>query len=126
MQLSIIIPAYNESQRLPRTLGLLETLIGATSDLGGARLLETIVVDDGSRDETALVVRQWHGPLPLRLLQLPINQGKGAAARTGMLAAAGDLCLLYDADAATPVGEIANLVQSLRRDRADIAIGSRV
>jgi dolichyl-phosphate beta-glucosyltransferase len=125
MQLSIIIPAYNEEQRLPRTLSLLEEFFRADHAGNGLRLHEIIVADDGSRDGTSAVVRSWHGAIPLRLLRLEKNRGKGAASRAGMLAAEGDCCLLYDADAATPAAEIPNLVLQLR-DGADVVIGSRV
>jgi dolichyl-phosphate beta-glucosyltransferase len=123
MQLSIIIPAYNEEQRLPRTLGLLETFFrDGTGDL---RLHEIIVVDDGSRDGTSAVVRARQSAVHLRLLRLERNRGKGAASRAGMLAADGDCLLIYDADAATPVSEIPRLVEQLWAG-ADVVIGSRV
>ncbi len=125
MQLSIIIPAYNEVQRLPRTLSLLEEFFPHGRADDGLRLYEVIVADDGSRDGTPAIVRAWRGTLPLRLLRLEKNRGKGAASRAGMLGAAGDCCLLYDADAATPPAEIPNLVRQIR-DGADVVIGSRV
>ena len=87
---------------------------------------EVIVVDDGSRDGTSEVARSWNGPLPVQGIRLQRNQGKGAAARAGMLAARGDCCLLYDADAATPPAEILNLAATMRQRQADMVIGSRV
>jgi dolichyl-phosphate beta-glucosyltransferase len=126
MQLSIIIPAYNEEERLPRTLALLEAFFHGPGVAGRLRLREVIVVDDGSRDATSSVVRSWRGTIPLQLIRLERNRGKGAAARAGMLSARGDFCLLYDADAATPVTEIPKLAARLRRDDADLVIGSRV
>ncbi|HEV2971936.1 MAG TPA: dolichyl-phosphate beta-glucosyltransferase [Pirellulales bacterium] len=126
MQLSIIIPAYNEEQRLPRTLSLLEAFFHGSGAVGPLQLREVVVVDDGSRDATSSVVRTWRGAMPLRLIRLEKNSGKGAASRAGMLAAVGDCCLLYDADAATPVSEIPKLAARMCRDRADLVIGSRV
>ena len=114
MQLSIVIPAYNEQDRLPRTLSLLESFFCGRAQ-GNLHLKEVIVVDDGSADATSTVVKAWPGPLPLRLIRFEKNRGKGAAAKAGMLAASGDCCLLYDADAATPVGEIPKLVEQMRR-----------
>ena len=84
------------------------------------------MVDDGSRDETFAVVSQWQGSLPVRGIRFEENRGKGAAVRTGMLAAEGDCCLFYDADAATPPAEILKLVKALNERQADVVIGSRV
>jgi dolichyl-phosphate beta-glucosyltransferase len=125
MKLSIVIPAYNEQDRLPETLSRLESFF-----CGGERaelhVHEVIVVDDGSTDATSAVVSSWPGTLPLRLIRFEKNRGKGAAAKAGMVAADGDCCLLYDADAATPTSEIPKLVEQLRRHGADLVIGSRV
>ena len=126
MQLSIVIPAYNEQDRLPRTLALLEEFFFRSGGSHGLQLKEVIVVDDGSTDATSVVANSWHGALPMRVIRFERNRGKGAAARAGMLAARGDGCLLYDADAATPTSEIPKLVERLGRDGADLVIGSRV
>jgi len=126
MRLSIIIPAYNEEQRLPSTLAQLESFFCGRAAAAKVALAEVIVVDDGSRDGTSEVSRSWNGRLPVRGIRLEQNQGKGAAARTGMLAASGDCCLLYDADAATPPAEIAMLIRTMQQRQADIVIGSRV
>ena len=128
MQLSIIIPAYNEQERLPRTLSLLESFFGDAhpATAGELRLAEIIVVDDGSADATASVLRSRPSAISIELIRFEKNRGKGAAARAGMLAARGDCCLLYDADAATPVEEIPKLVEQMRLKEADVVIGSRV
>lgn len=126
MDLSIIIPAYNEEQRLPRTLSLLESFFGHGRRSDIPRLREIVVVDDGSTDGTSSVVGSHRGAIPLELIRFEKNRGKGAAARAGMLAARGDCCLLYDADAATPPGEIPKLADSLRTNAVDVVIGSRV
>jgi len=127
MRLSIVIPAYNEEQRLPSTLSELEAFfVGRSAMSAKIAVDEVIVVDDGSRDGTSEVTRSWNGPLPVQGIRLEQNQGKGAAARAGMLAARGDCCLLYDADAATPPAEIINLAATMRQRQADVVIGSRV
>lgn len=123
MTLSIIIPAYNEADRLPRTLAMIERWM--LSD-PAAELTEVILVDDGSTDETMAVLAHWHHRLPITEIRLPVNRGKGAAVRAGMLQATADLLLLYDADGATPMEEVNHLIHDLHEKRADIAIGSRV
>ncbi len=122
--LSIVIPAYNEEKRLGATLLEIARAVtsGALQDL---RLTEVIVSDDGSTDLTVRIAEDWKTQLPVKIVQLPANRGKGAAVRAGMLAATGDLFLMYDADGATPITEITKLFAALH-DGADIAIGSRV
>ncbi len=123
MTLSIVIPAYNEAKRLPKTLERLQDCFAAQTDV---TLLEVIVVDDGSQDGTAAMAAEWAGRLPIRTEILPLNQGKGAAVRTGVLAAHGDLVLFYDADGATPPSEILKLIAVQRQTSADVVIGSRI
>ena len=116
MLLSVIIPAYNESQRLPATLKKVEAYLRQHHPDA-----EILVVDDGSSDDTAEVARRssW----PIRLIVQPHNQGKGAAVRTGMLAARGEWRLLCDADLSTPIEELEKLL--VYTNQADIIIGSR-
>src|SRR5487761_998958 len=97
MDLSLVVPAYNEESRLPPSLTLIRSYLDATS-----RPYEVLVVDDGSRDLTRqLVQRAQPGWPQLQLTTLADNQGKGAAVRVGMLAAAGRLRLFSDADLST-------------------------
>lgn len=118
--LSVVLPAYNEQDRL---LPYLTSIILYLSQRGDP--YEIVVVDDGSRDETAQRVRQFAAHArEVRLVQLPGNAGKGAAVRAGMLAAHGMLRLMADADGATPIQEIERLEQALT-EGADLAIGSR-
>lgn len=118
--LSVIIPAYNEEARLPRTLDSAYTYLSKRG-----RSFEIIVVDDGSLDHTVQEVEKFAETRPnVRVLQYSPNQGKGYAVRTGMLAARGDLVLFNDADGASPIEEIEKLELSIA-DGADIAIGSR-
>ena len=117
---SIIIPAYNESQRLGATLDrVLEFLHSA------GWTAEVLVVDDGSTDSTAEIARRYSAQHPeFRLLQNPGNRGKGYSVRHGMLEATGDLLLFTDADLSAPIAEAGKLFARLAAG-ADVAIGSR-
>lgn len=118
--LSVVIPAYNEAERLPRYVP--DVVAFARSLPGGA---EIIVVDDGSRDGTADYVRSVAASAPeVRLCQLRPNRGKGAAVQCGVLAAAGRYVLFADADGATPIAECAKLLRAAERG-ADVVIASR-
>ena len=120
--LSVIIPAYDEEDRLPATLR--ETL----AFLDASTLsYEVIVVDDGSVDRTAELVAEIAQSAPaLRLIRLAENSGKGFAVRSGFINAAGDRLLFMDADGATALEEIVNFVNVMTETGADIIIGSRV
>jgi dolichyl-phosphate beta-glucosyltransferase len=121
VSLSIVIPAYNERWRLPTTL----IDIVDYFDQRPQRTYEVIVVDDGSKDETDLVVRKFEKVRTcIRLLRLPNNQGKGFAVKMGALNATGQRVIFLDADGATPIAEIERLDRALDNG-ADIAIGSR-
>ncbi len=114
--LSIVIPAYNESKRLPATL---QAVLAWAATFAGS--VEVVVVDDGSTDATADEVRRY---AQVRLLVLAQNRGKGHAVRTGVLAATGRRILFMDADLATPLDEFF-LLQSALDAGAQVAIGSR-
>ena len=117
---SIIIPAYNESARLGTTL---DRVLGYVSAEHWDA--EVIVVNDGSRDGTADLVRGYAESHPcLRLLENPGNRGKGYSVRNGMLNASGDMLLFSDADLAAPIEESWRLFSALESG-SDIAIGSR-
>ncbi|HXK33177.1 MAG TPA: dolichyl-phosphate beta-glucosyltransferase [Dehalococcoidia bacterium] len=124
---SIVLPAYNEAERLPAGLDRVIDYL-RTQPYGS----EVVVTDDGSRDATPDIVRARAATaedrphdVSVRLLQHARNQGKGAAIRTGMLAAEGDFVFFMDADLATPPEEIGTLLGELERG-ADIASGSRI
>ncbi len=119
-ELSVVIPAFNEEERLPGSLAALAAYLAARpSHLG----VEVIVVDDGSRDRTAGSAEEAASRqgLPLSLLGGDTNRGKGHAVRTGVLAARGDFVLVSDADFSTPIHEW----EKLRAAGAPVAIGSR-
>jgi dolichyl-phosphate beta-glucosyltransferase len=117
-QLSIVIPAYNEEDRLPGTLDeTLGYLQRRRNKQGPAFTYEIIIVDDGSKDSTAAVALGYvktHGIDAVRLLRLPYNCGKGRAVREGMLIARGQTCLFMDADGATRVSDIELLEAALQ------------
>jgi dolichyl-phosphate beta-glucosyltransferase len=118
--LSIVIPAYNEEQRLPRTLRAVAAYVAR-----GRRRAEIIVVDDGSTDGTSAVTLALASTVPaVRLIRLARNGGKGLAVRTGVVNAAGQTILFCDADGATPIEELSRLETGLAAG-ADVAIGSR-
>ncbi len=120
MRYSIIIPAYNESRRIEPTL---ERVLAYVSD----QELDTeiIIVNDGSRDNTADIVRRHARQNPsLRLIENPGNRGKGYSVRSGMLHAQGEIMLFSDADLSSPIEESTKLFAAIVSG-ADVAIGSR-
>ncbi len=117
---SIVIPAYNESARLGATLEKVLAYVHAQRWDA-----EVIVVNDGSRDNTADIVRGFVAKDPiLKLLENPGNRGKGYSVRNGMLHAQGRVILFSDADLSSPIEEAPKLLNALEAG-ADIAIGSR-
>ena len=117
---SIVIPAYNEGARLGATL---EKVLGYVREQGWNA--EVIVVNDGSRDNTADLVRGFAAKDPvLRLVENPGNRGKGYAVRNGILNSRGEVVVFSDADLSSPIEEMPKLLAALAAG-ADIAIGSR-
>ena len=117
---SFIVPAYNESERL--TVSLPKILDYVRQQ---ALPSEIIVVNDGSQDDTADVVRRFMAANPdVRLVENPGNRGKGYSVRNGMLHATGDVVLFTDADLSSPIYEADKLFAAIRQG-ADVAIGSR-
>ncbi len=116
---SLVIPAYNEAERLPTTLAQLGRFLQ-----GEAYQAEIVVVDDGSTDATATVVERAAAANPgVRLLRAP-HRGKGAAVRRGMLEARGDLRMMCDADLSMPAYELPKLLAPLAAG-ADLALATR-
>jgi dolichyl-phosphate beta-glucosyltransferase len=134
--LTIIIPAFNEAERLPATLTRLASWSHSQVFAPGPHspsAVEIIVVDDGSRDATTSIA--LHHParaslvnasprLAFRVIRLPLNRGKGAAVKAGVSAAIGDVILFCDADLSTPIEHYLDLAAALSTD-TPIAIGSR-
>jgi len=117
---SFIIPAYNESERLSVSLPKVLDYIHKHK-----LAAEVIVVNDGSSDDTADVVRRFAAAgSEVRLLENPGNRGKGYSVRNGMLHGRGDVLLFTDADLSSPIYEAGKLFDAIAHG-ADIAIGSR-
>ncbi|HVM60096.1 MAG TPA: dolichyl-phosphate beta-glucosyltransferase [Verrucomicrobiae bacterium] len=119
--LSVVIPAYNEEERLRRHVpGMVDFLQSKK------RPFEIVVVNDGSRDRTAETARELARVYPtLRLIDLNPNRGKGGAVKAGMLDARGEYILFTDADQSTPLSEVDKLLAKMETDGYDMAIGSR-
>jgi len=116
--LSVVIPAFNEAVRLPRTV--METLRWCSAQ---NLSFEVVIVDDGSRDDTLALARVFSECDSRVRTMACVHTGKGGAVRVGMLNAKGRYVLFMDADGATPLPEIAKLLALMQR--YDIAIGSR-
>jgi dolichyl-phosphate beta-glucosyltransferase len=117
--LSVVIPAYNEERRLPQTLARVYDYLARQNYPG-----EVLVVDDGSRDQTAQLAEDFaRSHAHVRLVRND-HRGKGYTVRTGMLAARGHIVLFSDADLSTPVEDVEKLMPWFERGY-DIVIGSR-
>ncbi len=117
--LSVVIPAYNEAQRLPKTLAEMTTYLDTQEFTW-----EIIVVDDGSQDETAALAHEFARRHPMvRVIENP-HRGKAYAVRSGVEQARGDYVLFADADHATPIGEWRKLWPHFEHGY-DVVIGSR-
>lgn len=121
MFLSIVIPAYNESGRIEKTLELIGNFLEDRNIDS-----EVIVVDDGSTDDTTAVVKKsvLYGRGRIRILGNKDNRGKGYSVKRGVEEAKGEYVLFTDADLSTPIHEFDKLYAKLN-EGADIAIGSR-
>jgi dolichyl-phosphate beta-glucosyltransferase len=120
--ISIVIPAYNEQDRLPKTLRRIEEYLHENA----WTFHEIIVVDDGSTDATAETAEAFASENPhVRVLRNPGNRGKGYSVRHGMLEARGEWRLFSDADLSTPIEELEKLWFAVVQGKDEIAIGSR-
>ena len=119
IDLSIVVPAYNEALRITPTLHQLHDYLAAQP-----LRYEIVVVDDGSKDDTCEVVTKLAIP-NLRLVRQIPNRGKGAAVRRGMLEARGQIRVMCDADGSMPPSQLPRLLAPIIACRAEISIGSR-
>ncbi len=117
--LSLIIPAYNEAERLPQTLPGVAAFLEAQPYAS-----EVIIVNNNSQDATREIADAFAAQYPTMRVLDEMQQGKGAAVRTGMLAARGEYLFMADADFSMPVTEIAKFLPPVLSDY-DVAIGSR-
>ena len=121
--LSIIIPAYDEQGRLGKTVEKILIYINE-KNLDA----ELIVVDDGSKDETAEAARKICREFPeiqTNVISYAENRGKGFAVKTGLEAAQGEIALFSDADLSTPIEELPKLVEPIEKGEFDVTFGSR-
>jgi len=119
VELSVVIPVFNEEERIINTITLLDAYLGRQQ-----LSYEVIISDDGSHDESpALVRKNFAGSDAVRLIRERQNNGKGAAVRRGVLAARGELIVFTDADLSYPVETIGACVEAL--GDYDVAVGSR-
>ncbi len=129
--LTIVLPAYNEAQRIGPALDELFAYLDAPTPERMHPHIDVLVVDDGSTDSTAAMIRARPeaarsadgDQARLDVLAVP-HAGKGSAVKAGMLAAQGDLVVFADADMATPPSELPKLVAAL--ETVDVALGSRI
>ena len=118
--LSIVIPAYNEAKRVPKTLKIIINYLQK-----GGNPSEILVVDDGSTDETLSAVQELQKANPvLRVITSERNRGKGYAVRQGSLAANGKYILITDADLSTPIEEFDRFLTQLAKG-IPVVIGTR-
>jgi dolichyl-phosphate beta-glucosyltransferase len=119
LQLSLIIPAYNEAKRLPQTLPQMIDFVQSLSVPA-----EVIIVNNNSSDKTRQIADEFAGEYPfISVLDEP-RQGKGAAVRTGMLAARGEYLFMADADLSMPIDEVGKFLPP-QLDSYDVAMASR-
>ena len=120
---SLVIPAFNEAERIGQTLRATLGYLETTSPQS-----ELIVVNDGSTDATSEIVREVFAArtgVSARLLEHSPNRGKGAAVRQGLLAATAPIGLFSDADLSTPIEEAPKLIEPIAAGELDVAFGSR-
>lgn len=122
-----MIPAYNEAGRIRASLDRVSEYLRRPGVVAGP--VEIVVVDDASRDATAVIVeeaaRSAEGPAPIRLLRNLVNHGKGYSIKHGVLLSQGTYVLLSDADFSTPIDDLPRLLGPVAEGHCDVAIGSR-
>lgn len=132
VKLSVVVPSYNEEERLPKMLDESIGYLESRKQKDSSFTYEIIIVDDGSKDSTSSVGHNYTtqcGPDQVRVLKLVENRGKGGAVRLGVLSARGEAILFADADGATKFSDLEKLEESMKdlMDKSDsvIVVGSR-
>lgn len=119
--LSIILPAYNEMNRIEPTIRNYNSYLAETN-----YAYEIIVADDGSTDDTVDLIKKLQTEIQqLKLVCCETNKGKGQAVRVGMLAAKGDIRIFSDADGSIPITELDKILEPIQSGKAKISIASR-
>ena len=118
-ELTIIVPVYNERERVREALHQIAAVDLPVDDL------EVLVVNDGSTDGTAEILLDGPWPDHVRVISHPVNRGKGAALRTGIAEARGTWSAIMDADLEYDPAEIGKLLEPLKEGKADVAYGVR-
>jgi glycosyltransferase involved in cell wall biosynthesis len=116
LKLSVVMPVYNEA-------GTLEEIVGQV--LATSLAFELIIVDDGSKDGSREIMKQWENHPIIKVILHEQNQGKGVAVRTGLRAASGDVMVIQDADLEYDPRDYPKLLQPIEEGRADVVFGSR-
>lgn len=123
LSVSVVVPVYNERYLVRESLG---RVLAAAPSWEGVSGVEVLVVEDGSRDGTRELLREYAAREPrIRLIEHERNMGKGAAVRTGIAEATGDLVVFHDADLEYDPRDIGRLVRPFIEDGADVVYGSR-
>lgn len=119
-KVSIVIPVYNEEKRVGKALDKIKEFFLSSPDID----LELIIVNDGSKDRTLEIIQEKGQEIScLKLINSPVNEGKGISIRKGVIASSGDYIFFFDVDFSTPLEEIKRCLPLFKE--ADVIIGSR-
>lgn len=118
MKLSIIIPAYNEEKNIEKVICLVQN---APVNIEK----EIVIVDDGSTDNTSVILNKYKNKQGFKVSRLPKNQGKGAAIRSGLQEVSGDIIVIQDADMEYSINDYPKLIEPFKSPKVNVVFGSR-